>query len=35
MLPLEDDEKVKLEPEETIDGRLKLNLWKRKITGAA
>ena len=30
--PLGDDEEIKLEPEETIPERVKLNLWK--ITGA-
>ena len=29
MPPLEDDEEVKLEPEETIAGRVKLNPEKR------
>ena len=33
MPPLADDEEVKLEPEETISERIKLNLRKRKITG--
>ena len=31
--PLEDDEELKLEPEETITKRTKLNPWKRKATG--
>ena len=30
MTPLEDNEEVKLEPEETIAERIKLNPWKRK-----
>ena len=33
MLPLEGDEEVKIEPEETIAERLKLNSCKRKTTG--
>ena len=32
MPPLELDEEVKLEPEETIAERIKLNSWKRKTT---
>ena len=32
MLPLEDDEEVKLEQEETIAERIKLNPRKRKLT---
>ena len=30
MLPLEDKEEAKLEPQETIAEKLKLNPWKRK-----
>ena len=30
MVALEDDEEVKLEPEEKINKKVKLNLWKRK-----
>ena len=33
ILPLEDDEKVRLEPEETIVEREKLIPWKRKNEG--
>ena len=33
MPPLEDDEELKLEPEETIAERIKLNPRKRKTTG--
>ena len=33
MLPLEGDEEVKIEPEETIAERPKLNSRKRKTTG--
>ena len=33
MPPLEDDEESKLEPEETIAERIKLNPRKRKTTG--
>ena len=32
MPPLEDNEEVKLEPGESIAGRIKLNPRKRKIT---
>ena len=31
--PLGDDEEIKLEPEETIPERVKLNLWKITGTG--
>ena len=33
MPPVEDDEEVKIEPEETIAERMKINPRKRKITG--
>ena len=33
MLPLEDDEEVKLEPEETVSERAKLNSQRRKNAG--
>ena len=33
MPPLEDDEELKLEPEETIAERIRLNPRKRKTTG--
>ena len=33
ILPLEDDEEIKLEPEESFDERVKLNPPKRKKTG--
>ena len=33
MLPFEDDEEVKLEPEETVSERAKLNSQRRKNAG--